>query len=76
MAATENFLDTLGLEVVLRNSLGETIAGIWYRRGAWRVSTDHQLAFKTKEQACEAWEQLFDHETGVRVLRPPSILVA
>jgi len=59
-------------EVTFRNRAGEIVAGVWFRNGVWRISTDHLRSYATKEEALQAWEQLFDHETGLRK-EPPII---
>jgi hypothetical protein len=60
---------SLNFEVILKDSSGRQIAGIWFLDDAWKISTDPLSHFSTKAEALEAWETRFDHRTGLPSLR-------
>src|SRR5204863_1446068 len=64
----------LKFEVVLKNSSGEEIAGIWYMDGAWKISTEPMFRFSAKSDVLLAWETGFNHQTGMPLPHPREIV--
>jgi len=55
----------LNFDVILRDSEGREVAGVLFIDGAWKISTDPLSKFSTKDEAFNAWQNRFNHETGM-----------
>jgi hypothetical protein len=68
-----DFRAGLTFEVVFQNSAGREIAGLLFIDGAWKISTEPLATYSSKTEALDAWENRFDHETGIPLSCPREI---